>query len=425
MGNTELIVNELLTYMTHYVKNSSMENIRKIVLNFYSEDEVIDAKKVLWNSTSDIGVYSERKKSENRTVAEAHLNDIIEAILKADADSTLPTFVAINVEKLPDRQPEELNLLSAINRLSNIEKKLKDHENTLSEHGIDIMYLKDGIQNKIENIQANDNKANKSTNKENESNCNNENIQVNDNNSTISDDTFERFLDEHADNKDKSSLSLSEYNKSSKSPLQEVNNSTKNENENMMYSGVTKMNLADENKKVMRDSNKTVHKNPTIVVSESDVPRSFSFYKRYDEDGFEEVESPATKRRRINDKMQNDDIRGAEPRIAYLWVSRFEKGNPMAIKKYLNDRNVKVHNVLRTSNINAKFKSFKISILKEDVNRVKSYNFWPEGIYCKYWREQKVGKNDSNTSNSRYVFHSRNHIADNSNKYRARSGSLY
>ena len=38
----------------------------------------------------------------------------------------MPSFVAQNIERLPDRQPEELNLLRIINRLSNIEKNIKE-----------------------------------------------------------------------------------------------------------------------------------------------------------------------------------------------------------------------------------------------------------------------------------------------------------
>ena len=73
--------------------------------------------------------------------------DIIEALTKLDLvldkDDEIPVFVARNIERLPDRQPEELNLLSIVNRLSSIEKNLKTQENILTEHSMELSNIKE------------------------------------------------------------------------------------------------------------------------------------------------------------------------------------------------------------------------------------------------------------------------------------------
>ena len=62
------------------------------------------------------------------------MDDIIEAIKKLDGLSRLPNFVARNVVKIPDRQPEELNILYDINRINNLEKEISVDEALLNNY---------------------------------------------------------------------------------------------------------------------------------------------------------------------------------------------------------------------------------------------------------------------------------------------------
>ena len=56
------IVNELLTYAIHYLSSSVVDNIKKVIQQFYSDDDISEAKKLLWESRTDIlGAYPERK----------------------------------------------------------------------------------------------------------------------------------------------------------------------------------------------------------------------------------------------------------------------------------------------------------------------------------------------------------------------------
>ena len=51
------------------------------------------------------------------------MNDILEALIKLYGLNKMSIFLAKHINRLPDRQPEELNLLSIVERLSNLEIK--------------------------------------------------------------------------------------------------------------------------------------------------------------------------------------------------------------------------------------------------------------------------------------------------------------
>ena len=132
MANENVNINELLPYASFYLNNSNVSNIKKLISNFYDEDDVLTAKKLLWKvGGNNLDAYSERKTTNRRTNSEANINDIFEALLKLDGLERMPTFVAKDLDKLPDRQPEEINLISIVNRISALEKNNKTYEETL------------------------------------------------------------------------------------------------------------------------------------------------------------------------------------------------------------------------------------------------------------------------------------------------------
>lgn len=106
-----MIVNELLTYAKHYINCSTIDNVKKVIHNFYNNDEIIEAKKALWSiAPSTLGNFPDRKSSDKRHMSIAHVDDIFDALKRLDALDKLPEVAACNLNRLPDRQPEELNL---------------------------------------------------------------------------------------------------------------------------------------------------------------------------------------------------------------------------------------------------------------------------------------------------------------------------
>lgn len=121
----DVIFNELLFYAKHYIDSASVDNIKKVILHFYNDADIVDAKKAIWESNSDIlGNYSDRKSTDCRHARIPNVNDIFTALTKLDADNRMPKIAALEMSRLPDRQPEELNLLSVIDRVARIENNL-------------------------------------------------------------------------------------------------------------------------------------------------------------------------------------------------------------------------------------------------------------------------------------------------------------
>ena len=118
----KLFINELLSYACHFLRNSAVDNIKKIIEGFYTEEEILESKQFLWNVAEDnLEAFIARKSTNKRSCSSANLEDILDALNKLDSEDRLPKFVAYNLSRVPDRQPEELNLFCVINRLTTIE----------------------------------------------------------------------------------------------------------------------------------------------------------------------------------------------------------------------------------------------------------------------------------------------------------------
>ena len=144
-----MIINELLSYTSFYLDKSASENIRKILLSFYTADEILIAKKCLWeNYKTNLQNFQDRKTTEKRTAKEANLDDIFKAFVTLDEVSVTTIFVSQNLDRLPRLNPEELNTTFLLERVTNLEKKLKEHEVTLTNHRVDILSLQDNINQK-------------------------------------------------------------------------------------------------------------------------------------------------------------------------------------------------------------------------------------------------------------------------------------
>ena len=139
-----IIINELLLYAKHHLDHATLDNIKKMIMHFYGDDEIVDAKKALWAKKSDIlGVYPERKSTGTRHARIPNVSDIFDALKKLDAANEMPRIVAEDLNRIPDRQPEELNLMTVIDRVAQLERTLSKHDETLSSLAIDILEIKE------------------------------------------------------------------------------------------------------------------------------------------------------------------------------------------------------------------------------------------------------------------------------------------
>ena len=92
-------------------------------------------KKISWTlCANDLESYTERKNTDERSSSEVYIKNIFDALVKLDSSNKLPSFVVKNLDHLPNKQPEGLNLISIINRISKLEGKQTDFNNMMIKH---------------------------------------------------------------------------------------------------------------------------------------------------------------------------------------------------------------------------------------------------------------------------------------------------
>ena len=113
IDTNKMHINGFLCYATHALRSGTPNFLKNIIKAHFSIRDIIAGKNLLWQECRDtIGyTFPIRQKSTHRPAYEAHLDDVIDAIKMVDAVDKLPIFVARDLSKLPNLQPEELNQL--------------------------------------------------------------------------------------------------------------------------------------------------------------------------------------------------------------------------------------------------------------------------------------------------------------------------
>ena len=89
------------------------------------------------------------------------------------------------------------------------------------------------------------------------------------------------------------------------------------------------------------------------------------------------------KREFVLGKGGSSTLKGA-PRYSHLFVFRVEKNTEdKVVKEYIKGKGVAFHEVKCISNAESVYKSYKVTILLKDKDRVLSADFWPDDIGCR------------------------------------------
>ena len=148
--------NEMLTYITYYYQRNSIDVIKKNVSQFYTLDEIITAKTLLWQLFADM-LLPERRRvtSDKRSACDASLADIVAALGELDIKGNFPvdTFVARNLDRLPKFAPEETNVIAVMDRLRAIELQLNEVQDLSINNRDRIMSNRDTMDTMREDIK--------------------------------------------------------------------------------------------------------------------------------------------------------------------------------------------------------------------------------------------------------------------------------
>ena len=95
--------------------------------------------------------------------------------------------------------------------------------------------------------------------------------------------------------------------------------------------------------------------------------------KVIDDDGFELAESRFEKKKLNDIKFMNIKLVGTLPLLVDIWIYKVLEGNAFAVKEYTGDNDIKVDGATKTLNVDAKYKSFRATVFKTDIKKIRSF----------------------------------------------------
>ena len=121
----KLRVNELLAYVNTYRHQSSKLTIQMACMKVNADQDVLEAKRVLYDEYShELGDPQNKQESSTKSKAEKSVEDIYVAFQKLDEMKVEPCFAAVDIMRLPNFTPEDMDLTSVLDRLVRLENKM-------------------------------------------------------------------------------------------------------------------------------------------------------------------------------------------------------------------------------------------------------------------------------------------------------------
>jgi hypothetical protein len=144
-----LVVNPVLAYMSCNMNSSTADDITRSCQDFYSVQELILAKDILWavGSVQHLPPKRRRREGKYRTESEAITSDIVEALSLLDAADKMPRFGvdAALLKRIPGPVPTENNTMSLCTRLLDLECRMNRAEENLSSNVCKTLELEEKV----------------------------------------------------------------------------------------------------------------------------------------------------------------------------------------------------------------------------------------------------------------------------------------
>ena len=126
-------MSELLCFLRCKLSSVPAENLLQVCKDFYSENEILQAKTKLfecqvdWVSVNQRNI--KRKLTTRSSKASLDLDDVLKALQAADsACLKLPSFVALDLNRIPAVSPESVDLCVLAGEIRALSKKVCDME---------------------------------------------------------------------------------------------------------------------------------------------------------------------------------------------------------------------------------------------------------------------------------------------------------
>ena len=121
---------EILCFIFNKYGKVPANNVKKVLLDFYSEDAIAEAKQVLHAEVSKLCKVDRciTRKGDNRGVKD--IDDIYALLDKVDEEGLLdqlPTFAAVDLCNVPSVKPEELDVCLLTKKMNDLEALVVNH----------------------------------------------------------------------------------------------------------------------------------------------------------------------------------------------------------------------------------------------------------------------------------------------------------
>ena len=406
-----MIINELLSYTLYCFNSNSFDDVKRECTVFYSSDEIVNAKKALWGECETLlGPYQERKSSDRRPAIIPHMEDIVEAVKTLDTLDKIPDVVARDLSRIPNRQPREITLLAALQRIDKLEMTTNHHTESLLQLTVDVMDLKDTSQAVAvadKPVLPSHTQPNVPDN--NVPSSSKSSVQPNDPvpNIPIIPDIIITPAPQIPGDQVPPPAAAAAAASAAGNPNTYSSAARRGHAPQTGSSSGTHSSAHRRPSQSGRGRRGSGHQHQHRSRSNNNThgqQRRASFTSQhrgpgpiYDSDGYRTAMSRKS-RRTIGRAAASSDIAGAPPPLRQIWVSRVTNGNGNSMKNFLSKNGVTVSDIEKTSHPMSKFSSFKITIYKPDLDKVFDENFWPDGVYCKIWY-RKMDQNDNGHTN--------------------------
>ena len=362
------IVNELLTYTLFHFNICSYDEIKQTVLDFYTPDEIKEAKELFWSSQSEkLPLFESRRDSASRSAQEANIIDLLNAIKKIDnEEAQLPQFSAVNLSRLPKNTPRDLDSMTKSEQLSEIEHRCESAEkrsirntdrindlfNMYNEVQDNILQLRRSIANEIQLMKK------------------------------------EQRIDTLGV-PDKQVLNPSSKPINTRPPEKVVSENS--------WVKVVKANGKKGSKKMLGNTDQRNLESTKFTVSNPGTSDNAENSQISNASDFEIPREQRKRKARANRKAvfgrnSTGTLKGA-PRRVDMFVFHLEKETDIdLVQTYVEDKNVNVFKAECVSHEDSVYKSFRITVDFSDRERMLEEDFWPQGVGCRQFfrRRQKV-----------------------------------
>ena len=144
-----VVINSVLVYVANSMSNSAADTIKKCCSDFYTYEELIAAKNLLWDvgDSKVLPTKKNRREGTTRPVIEAVIDDIVDGMTHLDARDIVPPFGVdiLGLNRIPKVIPAETLSLSICERLVSLENRIRNTEDVLSNNVAKTMNLEEKI----------------------------------------------------------------------------------------------------------------------------------------------------------------------------------------------------------------------------------------------------------------------------------------